>query len=239
MKLIKKLASAFAVGGLFFAVSCNSGDEKKGDETKTDSSTVKETKAPVKPSNLMIVKHKVADFTKWLPLFEGHDSVRVRYGLHNFIVARGVKDSNMVMIVCRMDDFEKAKAFGALPDLKEVMKKGGVIGAPEITYLDVQMQDTSSVAGTTRVLVSHKVKDWDAWKKSFDDHKANRVAAGLTDRAVGYAMGDNKMVTLAMVVSDMKKAEDFFASKDLKDRMTAAGVDGPPTIFYYNVVKKY
>ena len=47
------------------------------------------------------------------------------------------------------------------------------------------------------------------------------------------------MVTLVFAVSDMAKAKAFTTSKDLKDKMMAAGVEGPPTMFFYNVVKKY
>jgi hypothetical protein len=114
-----------------------------------------------------------------------------------------------------------------------------VIGAPKVSFVDVQVLDTSTNASTTRVMVTSKVKDWDAWKKQFDDHKPARVAAGLMDRAVGYSVGDNHNITLVFAVSDMKKAEEFFKSKDLKDRMDAAGVVGPPSIMYYTVAKKY
>jgi len=243
MKLIKTIVAAVAMGGLLFAASCNSGEEKKADETaaKPDSSAVKpaEPIAPAKPSNLVIIKHKVANYAKWLTGYEGHDTARVRFGLHNYVVGRGVKDSNMVIVILKMDDVEQAKAFGALPGLKEAMQKGGVIGKPEVQYLDMQMLDVSPTESPLRMIVSHKVKDYDAWKKEFDSHKQARMDAGLTDRALGYEMGNNKMVTLACVVSDMKKAEDFGASKDLKDKMQAAGVDGPPTIFFYTVAKKY
>jgi hypothetical protein len=37
----------------------------------------------------------------------------------------------------------------------------------------------------------------------------------------------------------MSKAKAFMASKDLKDKMTAAGVEGPPSFWYYTVAKKY
>lgn len=39
------------------------------------------------------------------------------------------------------------------------------------------------------------------------------------------------MVTLVDVVSDLPKARAFFASKELKDKMQAAGMEGAPTIF--------
>ncbi len=240
MKQFKFFSAITLVAGSLFFSSCN-GDEKKTDNVtvSTDSSAVNKTEPPAKPGNLVIIKHKVANFAKWKTAYESHDSTRQAYGLHNYIVARGLKDSNMVMVVLKMDDTTKAKQFAALPDLKAAMQKGGVMGAPSFLYLDVQMLDTSSNASPTRVIVTHKVKDWDAWKKSFDSHKQTRLDAGMTDRAISYSVGDTHTVTVAFVINDMKKAEAFMASKDLKDKMAESGVTGPPNIFFYNVVQKY
>ena len=47
------------------------------------------------------------------------------------------------------------------------------------------------------------------------------------------------MVHLSFIVSDKKKADDMMSSKALKDKMTAGGVEGAPTVFYYNIAKKY
>lgn len=174
----------------------------------------------------MIVIHKVANFAKWVAGYEAHDSMRLAYGLHSRMLSRGTKDSNMVMVVVKMDDAAKAKEFAALPSLKDAMKKGGVIGAPTISYIDMQMLDTTA-NGTSRVLITHKVKDWDAWKKVFDADKPNRMAAGLTDRALGHSVGDNHSVTIALVISDMKKADDFSKSPELKKKMEDGGVEGP------------
>jgi hypothetical protein len=234
--------TAVAFSTLLSFYSCtNAKEEKKADETKTDATAVQpvEPAAQAKPANVLIIKHKVANFTKWMSSYESHDSARLAYGLHNYVVSRGAKDSNMVMVALKMDDVNKAKEFAAMPDLKERMKKGGVLGTPTFDYRDVQMLDNSTNASTARVMISHKVKDWDAWKKEFDKHKQARMDAGLTDRALSYSIGDNHMVSIVAVVNDMKKAEAFMSSKDLKDKMTAAGVEGPPTIFFYNVVKSY
>ncbi len=237
-RFLAPIAIGVSMTALLF--SCNNGGEKKAADNPVDTTAVKaaEPMAPVKPANIMIVIHKVANFAKWLPGYEAHDSMRLAYGLHNSLIARGTKDSNMVMVVCRMDDAAKAKEFAALPSLKDAMKKGGVIGAPVISYVDMQMLDTAA-NGSSRVLISHKVKDWDAWKKVFDADKTNRMAAGLTDRALGYSVGDNHSVTIALVISDMKKAEDFSKSPELKKKMEEGGVEGPPTFFYYTIVKKY
>lgn len=231
---------AVALVAALFLTSCATDEKKVSDETvSTDSTAVTTPETPVKPGSLLIVRHKVANYSKFKAVYDAHDSARLANGLRSFLIARGLKDTNMVMIVLNMDDTIKARQFATTPDLKKAMQKAGVSGAPSFLYLDVQMQDTSPDAAPTRVIVTHKVKDWDAWKKSFDSHKQVRIDAGLTDRAIGYSIGDNRTVTVAFIINDMKKAEAFMASQDLKDKMAEAGVVGPPDIFFYNVVQKY
>ena len=96
MKQFKFFSAITLVAGSLFFSSCN-GDEKKTDNVtvSTDSSAVNKTEPPAKPGNLVIIKHKVANFAKWKTAYESHDSTRLAYGLHNYIVARGLKDSNM------------------------------------------------------------------------------------------------------------------------------------------------
>jgi len=242
MKQFKFLATSIVVIISLFPVSCNEGSEKKSDETKTDTTiiTTGEPVAPAKPANFLLIKHKLANYTKWLPEYESHDSARLANGLSNYVVGRGTgSDSNTVLVALKMTDAGKAKEFTASQGMKERMQKAGVIGMPSFTYLETVVFETSTDATTTRVLMMHKVKDWDAWKKEFDSHKQVRLDAGLVDRAVGYSVGDNHMVTVVCAVTDMEKAKAFMASKDLKDKMTAAGVEGAPGIFFYNVAKMY
>lgn len=240
MKSISMICSAMLI---FFMMSCNNESSSSAKEEKTATDTAAKTEtttppAPAKPANVMLVWHKVANYEKWLAGYEAHDSARMASGLHNYIIGRDADNPNMILVAVRMDDYEKAKAFAASPDLKTTMQKLGVIGAPSITFLDVQMNDTT-VSTATRVMVMHKVKDYDAWKKEFDAHKQARTDAGLMDRAVGYSFDDKNSVVVVCGVNDMKKAKDFMNSKDLKDKMAAAGVVGPPTIHFYNVAKKY
>ena len=244
MKLSRFLATiSVAVSMLFFISSCNSGDNKKTDEptTAADTTVAKVTvPAPAaKPANVLIIKHKVANYAKWKLLYDAHDSTRLAYGLHNYVVSRGIEDTNMVMVALRMDDAAKAKTFSALPDLKARMQKGGVLGVPSFNFVNVVSLDTSTNTQPVRVMITHKVKDWDAWKKVFDEHKQARMDAGLTDRVVSYSIGNNHMVSLVFAVSDMAKAKAFMNSKDLADKMKAGGVEGPPSIFFYRIVQKY
>ncbi len=236
-----KFLMPFAIGVSMtaFLFSCNSGEEKKAEEPAKDTTAkIQPPPPPPPPPKLMVIMHKVANFAKWLPQYEGHDSVRQAAGLHNFVVARGVQDTNMVMISLIMDDVAKAKAFAADPGLKDRMKKAGVTGMPDISYMEMEMLGTSDNT-STRLLVRHKVKDYAAWKKVYDSDAGARAAAGLTDRALGYEIDNKNSVSLVFLVSDMKKAEEFGKSEELKKKMQEGGVEGAPTMFFYNVAKKY
>ena len=229
-----------AVSILTLLFSCGSGDEKTTKETTQDTTQVKavETPLPTKPANVLIVKPKVANFSKWKTVYEAHDSLRRAYGLASYVVGRGLNDSNKVVVFLKMDDVAKAKEYTGLKSLKVDMQKV-VTGPPSFTFVNVVMDDDSKIEQTDRLMVTHKVKDWDAWKKEFDDHKSARNENGLIDRGVGYSVDDPKSVTIVFAVTDMKKASAFLKSKDLKDKMAKAGVVGPPSFFFYKIVEKY
>jgi len=242
MKRVRFFTTISIAAGIILFSSCNSNKDKKAEENKTDSlasTTTGTVTAPSGPTEVMIVKHKVADYAKWKPGYDAHDSARLANGLHSYVIARGVEDSNMVLVAMIMDNADKAKAMGTDPGLKDVMKKAGVMGAPEIDYIHSVMNDTTAIQQTVRLMVRYKVKDFDAWKKSFESNKQVRMDAGLTDRVVAYTVGDNHNITLVFAVADMDKAKAFLDSKDLKERREAAGVEGPVNVFFYRIVQKY
>jgi hypothetical protein len=240
MKQVKFFATLSVAVSMLFLSACNSGSDKKTEETPADSTAAKtETPAPSGPSEIMTITHKVANYAKWKPLYDSHDSIRQSNGLHNYVIARGIEDSNMVMIALKLDDVDKATAMAASPELKERMKKGGVVGPTAFDYLESVLNDTTAIQQTVRLMVKHKVKDWDAWKKVFDSDKQARIDAGLTDRVIAYTIGDNHSVTLVFAVADIDKAKAFGNSKELKDKMKEGGVEGPPSMFFYRIVEKY
>ncbi|MGC4103187.1 hypothetical protein [Ferruginibacter sp.] len=239
-----KFLTAVSLMIAVFLMACNNADEKKETGTTTAAKDSNSTKTPEPPAfklfNVLVVIHKVASYSKWLPLYESDDSARKANGLNNYVIGRGIgNDSNTVMVAMRMADVAKAKAMAGSPQLKEKMKQGGVTGAPSIFYAENVVMDTATIPTMNRVMITHKVKDFDAWKKEFDSHKQTRMDAGLIDRVIGHDVDDNHLVRLVFAITDMEKAKAFMASKDLKDKMAAAGVEGPPTIFYYTIAKKY
>jgi hypothetical protein len=242
MKQVKFFATLAVAAGVLL-LSCNSGDNK-GSSAAADTTAVKKDSVPppapvaAGPVMIMTITHKVANYAKWKSAYDEHDSNRLSYGLHNYVICRGVDDSNMVMVALRMDDVNKAKEMGSSKELMERMKKAGV-SKPSMEYTETVMNDTTAIQQTVRVMVKHKVKDWASWKKAFDSHKQTRMDAGLTDRVIGHAVGDDHSVFIVFAVADIAKAKAFMQSKDLKDKMTEAGVVGPPTSFFYRVAVRY
>jgi quinol monooxygenase YgiN len=146
-------------------------------------------------------------------------------------------DSNMVIVFDKVTEGQKAKDFAVLPKLKENMKKAGVIGVPIAYYADVIRNDDAKTELKDRVMVIHKVKDFNAWLKVYDgESMSTRKEHGLIDRGLARDMDDPNKVYLVFAISDMEKAKARIASEDLKKMMTDAGVEGPPQFLYYRVV---
>ncbi len=246
MKLSRFSNALYCVGVVILQTSCGSGGNEK--TTAADSTAAADSAAKAQaaastivttPQNMVVVYHKVADYSKWLASYEAHDSARLAAGLHNYVIGRGLEDSNMVVVALRSDDTAKAKAFVKDPGLKAAMKKGGILGAPMISFVTETWQDTGKTDITLRGRTSITVKDWDVFLKGFQDGKQERMDNGLIDRVVGHDLDDNKKVTLVAAIADSAKAFAYYKSDALKKRREAGGVVGEPVRFFYRIVKHY
>lgn len=247
MKPSRLYGLLFGAALVFFLTSC--GGDGSEEKATGDSTTTTETKtaepAPVNtivttPTSMVSVTHKVSDYEKWQPAYDGHDSARLANGLHSYVIARGFNDPNTVMVVLKADDVAKAKAFAKDPSLKKAMQKGGVSGAPSISFLTAVWQDTGALApNTLRSRTMFTVKDWDVWLKNFQEGKQERIDNGIVDRVIGHDADDNKKVVLVTAVMDTARAFAYYKSDALKKRREAGGVIGEPQRFLFNVVKRY
>lgn len=122
---------ASVVLALFATAALAAGDTGIGKGSPAPAK-VASTAAPV--SGMMMVHHRVADYAKWRPVFDGHKSMQQAAGLTNPHVWCG-KNDNDVYITFDMADEAKAQEFANSKDLRETMKKAGVEGRPTITYL--------------------------------------------------------------------------------------------------------
>ena len=237
----------FIAMALFF-MSCGGGksesDEKAADTTGTTAVTPEPAPAPVNtivttPQTSLMIMHKVANFDKWLMAYEADDSMRLTNGLHSYVIGRGVSDPNMVFVVLKADDLEKAKSRMKDPGLKKIMQKAGVVGTPEMGVYTTTWQDTVDVGDVIRSRTTFTIKDWAAWEKNFQEGKQERMDNGVKDRAYGHLADDDKKVSLVTAVVDTAKAFAYYKSDALKKRRAAGGVVGEPKRFLFHIVKRY
>jgi len=238
----------FYVSFILALASCGSNQSNESTESTTADSTAASTNnesvtAPSTivntPENMIVVTHKVANFSKWKASYDEHDSVRLAFGVHSYVIGRSIEDTNMVMVALKVDDMEKAKAFSKDPSLKKAMQRGGVVGAPTVQFTTMVYQDTAKIDTRVRSRTTFTVKDFDAWRKTFESHKQTRIDNGLTDRAFGHDANDDHKVTLVVAVNDTAKARAFWNSDLLKQQRAESGVTSQPQRFVYTVVQRY
>lgn len=240
------LSMSFLTGVLFFISSCNGNEEKTNADTPNGDSVTTTTTEPVAPStiittpeSILTVKHKVSNFAKWKASYDAHDSMRLAGGMHNYVIGRGVEDSNMVFVAVRADDMAKAKAFTTDATLKAAMQKGGVTGKPSFSFLTATFQDTAVISSTMRSLTTFTVKDWAAWQSGFKEGKQERIDNGITDRVYGHDPENENKVSLVTAIMDSAKAAAYWSSDMLKKRRAASGVIGVPERFVFRIVHRY
>jgi hypothetical protein len=188
---------------------------------------------------MMVVRHKVADFNKWMAAYDAGDSMRLANGLHNYVISRGIMDTSLVQVSVKVDDLNKAKAFAKGPDLKKAMQKSGVVGTPVVSFTTMTYRDTGTLSYDLRSRTTFTVKDWDRWQRSFDSTRQMRKDNGLIDRSYGHDADDNHKVIVVVALMDTAKAFAFWKSDQLKKAQAASGVTSTPQRFLYKVVKMY
>lgn len=226
--------------------SCGDGTstDSKTDTTATTDTVIKES-TPAQsnivttPENIVVVRYKVSDFAKWRAMYDTRDSMRTANGLHNYVLGRGVEDSSAILVAVKADDMAKAKAFTKEASLKSALQKGHVVGTPKYYFTTVVYQDMSPSMSDLRSITSFTVKDWDVWKKSFEEGRQIRSDNGLTDRAYGHDVDDNHKVYVVVAVNDSAKAASYWNSDLLKQRRAASGVVGDVERFVYRVIQRY
>jgi hypothetical protein len=88
----------------------------------------------------------------------------------------------------------------------------------------------SAQHNTENLTVHCKVKDYAAWRTSFDSHEKNRLSAGLTNGRVYRRAEDQNDVVVVLDVSDAAKARTWFGSDEQKSSMEKSGVIGTPSL---------
>ena len=84
----------------------------------------------------ILVRHKVADYARWKPIFDEHGAMRKAGGCKGGQLFRSATDPNELVILLQWDDLEKARQFVQSQDLREAMQRAGVVDKPDIFFLE-------------------------------------------------------------------------------------------------------
>lgn len=83
------------------------------------------------------------------------------------------------------------------------------------------------------IVVLHRVGDYEAWRKVYDDVGPMQKAGGVIAESVYRAKDDPRNVLVLHSFATMAEAEKFVASAELRAAMDRAGVEGVPRIEFF------
>ncbi len=92
----------------------------------------------------VIVRHKVADFNRWKQAFDAHLNRRMGAGETGFRIFHAVEDPRDVTLLLDWEGLDSARRFMNSDDLRQAMQQAGVVGTPEVNYV----QDAATIRRT-------------------------------------------------------------------------------------------
>jgi heme-degrading monooxygenase HmoA len=80
------------------------------------------------------------------------------------------------------------------------------------------------------LLLTHTVRDYDAWKPTFDEHESVRAGYGCQGHTVYRSADDPNQVTVVTRWATREGAEQFARDPSLAEAMKKGGVISEPTV---------
>jgi hypothetical protein len=85
----------------------------------------------------LFIRQQVENYPRWKEGFDTHLSARqVGGATHDALVLRNVDDPLEIIVVLGWHDLATARTFSQSVSLQAAMKKMGVIGVPEVCFLE-------------------------------------------------------------------------------------------------------
>ena len=84
----------------------------------------------------ILIHHQVTDFAAWKKVFDSAAAFRTSSGELSAQIFRDESDSNKLTVLNKWESMGSAQKFLHSPELKASMEKAGVVGKPEIHFLN-------------------------------------------------------------------------------------------------------
>lgn len=86
----------------------------------------------------LYVRHAVVDYARWKEGFDKHLAARQAGGAtREASVLRNVDDPNEIILVLGWCNLAEARSFSQSVSLQAALKKMGVVGVPEVRFLEM------------------------------------------------------------------------------------------------------
>ena len=83
----------------------------------------------------VLIRHKVADYTKWKSVFDAHKGMRKAGGEKTHQIFHAADDPNNLVLLFEWDNLDNARRFLESQELRQAMKKAGVSDQPDVHFL--------------------------------------------------------------------------------------------------------
>jgi hypothetical protein len=83
----------------------------------------------------------------------------------------------------------------------------------------------------TKVIVQHRVADYDRWFPVFTEHEAVRRQHGATGHSIGREVADRNSVVIVNEFASLDGARAFTQDPSLPAAMARGGVEGAPQVW--------
>ncbi|HVZ38847.1 MAG TPA: antibiotic biosynthesis monooxygenase [Candidatus Kapabacteria bacterium] len=84
----------------------------------------------------ILVRHTVEDFDKWKTIFDEDAPNRQAGGSLGGQLMQTAGNPNEVTVLLKWESLEKAQAFAQSDTLREAMSRAGVVGKPEVSFIE-------------------------------------------------------------------------------------------------------
>src|SRR5689334_14338889 len=84
----------------------------------------------------VLIRHKVADYTRWKQTFDSHLPMRKKAGEVGCQLFHNLQDPHDLVLLMDWQTVEEARKFMESSELRQRMQEAGVQGDPEIQYLE-------------------------------------------------------------------------------------------------------
>ncbi len=176
------------------------------------------------------VTHTVKDYQQWLKVYNADSDPQSRISVY-----ASPDDPNLITVFQLTKSHNDAHNVFSSDVMKKEMNEAGVTSVPVYSFFDVKYRSSDATQKKYRLGVSHKVANYDNWKKVFDEHEGIRTEAGLELRAISTNADDPLYVNVMFATDDIAKAKDLINSDELKKRMQKGGVNSEPILTVFKV----